>query len=216
MTINPPNCGPGGTQMTLSSLTIHYHGTTTSPPCHSDEVIKPLINSGQTFQSYVAFPANEPPGLYWYHPHVHGIAEHALLGGASGALVVDGIEDIQPAVSDLRHRILVIRDQPTIQGLPEGAGRDPNGIPFHDLTVNNIPNNATTDSTTTPPTTPNTPPVLQMEPGEKQFWRVSNSTSDTILDLHVRFDGMPQTIQVVAVDGVPVNAHDGSQPRGLT
>jgi FtsP/CotA-like multicopper oxidase with cupredoxin domain len=215
MTINPPNCGPGGTQMTLSSLNIHYHGTNTSPTCHSDEVIKTLINSGQTFQYNVAFPANEPPGLYWYHPHVHGIAEHALLGGASGALVVDGIEDIQPAVSDLRHRILVIRDQPTIQGLPEGAGGDPNGIPFQDLTVNNIPNNATTDTTKTPPTTTYTPAVLHMEPGEKQFWRVSNSTSDTILDLQVRFDGMPQTIQVVAVDGVPVNSQDGSQPGGL-
>src|SRR5580700_3522859 len=31
MTINPPNCGPGGSQMTTSSLNIHYHGTNTSP-----------------------------------------------------------------------------------------------------------------------------------------------------------------------------------------
>src|SRR5580704_5882350 len=136
MMIDPPNCGPGGSQMTLSSLNIHYHGTNTSPTCHSDEVIKTLINYGQTFQYNVAFPANEPPGLYWYHPHVHGIAEHALLGGASGALVVDGIEDVQPAVSDLPQRIMVIRDQNTIQftnnNLMEGAGGDPNGIPFQD------------------------------------------------------------------------------------
>jgi FtsP/CotA-like multicopper oxidase with cupredoxin domain len=219
MTIDPPNCGPGGSQMTLSSLNIHYHGTNTSPTCHSDEVIKTLINSGQTFQYNVAFPENEPPGLYWYHPHVHGIAEHALLGGASGALVVDGIEDIQPAVSDLRHRILVIRDQNTIQftnnNLMEGAGGDPNSIPFQDLTVNNIPNNATTDTTQTPPVTTYTPAVLHMEPGEKQFWRVSNSTSDTILDLQVQFDGVPQNVQIVAEDGVSVNSQDGTQPGGL-
>lgn len=217
MTINAPNCGPGGMNMTLSSLNIHYHGTNTSPTCHSDEVIKTLINSGQTFQYNVAFPANEPPGLYWYHPHVHGIAEHALLGGASGALVVDGIEDIQPAVSNLRHRILVIRDQSTFQSLQtppvtEGAGGDPNGVPFQDLTVNNIPNNATTDSSGH---TSYTPAVLHMEPGEKQFWRVSNSTSDSILDLQVQFDGVPQTIRVVAVDGVVVNSQDGTQPGGM-
>ena len=217
MTINAPNCGPGGMNMTLSSLNIHYHGTNTSPTCHSDEVIKTLINSGQTFQYNVAFPANEPPGLYWYHPHVHGIAEHALLGGASGALVVDGIEDIQPAVSNLRHRILVIRDQSTFQSLQtppvtEGAGGDPNGVPFQDLTVNNIPNNATTDSSGH---TRYTPAVLHMEPGEKQFWRVSNSTSDSILDLQVQFDGVPQTIRVVAVDGVAVNSQDGTQPGGM-
>jgi len=40
VTINPPNCGPGGSQMTTSSLNIHYHGTNTSPTFHSDEVIK--------------------------------------------------------------------------------------------------------------------------------------------------------------------------------
>jgi FtsP/CotA-like multicopper oxidase with cupredoxin domain len=80
MTIDAPNCGPGGNQMTFSSLNIHYHGTNTSPTCHSDEVIKTLINSGQTFQYDVAFPSDEPPGLYWYHPHVHGIAEKAVLG----------------------------------------------------------------------------------------------------------------------------------------
>jgi len=212
MSIDPPNCGPGGTKMTLSSLNIHYHGTNTSPTCHSDEVVKTLINSGQTFQYNVAFPANEPPGLYWYHPHVHGISEYALLGGASGALVVDGIEDIQPAVSDLRQQILVIRDQPTIQGFNEGSGGDPEGIPYQDLTINNIPNDATTDANNL---TTYTPAVLHMGAGEKQFWRVANATADTILDLQVQFDGVPETVQVVAIDGVPVNSQDGAQPGGL-
>jgi FtsP/CotA-like multicopper oxidase with cupredoxin domain len=137
MIIDPPNCGPGGNKMTLSSLNIHYYGTNTSPTRQSDEVIKTLINSGQTFQYNVAFPANEPPGLYWYHPHIHGIAEAAVLAGASGALVVDGIENVQPAVADLRQRILVIRDQPTVPSLQtppviEGSGGDPSGVSFQD------------------------------------------------------------------------------------
>ncbi len=220
MMIDPPNCGPGGTTMTLSSLNIHYHGTNTSPTCGQDEVIKTLINYGQTFQYNVAFPTNEPPGLYWYHPHVHGIAEHALLGGASGAIVVDGIEDVQPAVSDLRQRIFVLRDQATVQSLQnppvtEGAGGDPNGVPFQDLTVNNITTNTTTDTTQNPPTTSYTPAIVNMEAGEKEFWRVSNSTADTILDLQVQFDGVPQTIQLVAIDGVSVNSQDGVQPGGM-
>src|ERR1700722_16788124 len=58
MMLDPPNYGPGGSQMTFSSVNIHYHGTNTSPTCHSDEVIKTLINSGQTFQYNVAFPIN--------------------------------------------------------------------------------------------------------------------------------------------------------------
>jgi len=81
MALNPPNCG--ATSMGASSMNIHYHGTNTSPTCHSDEVIKAVINSGQTFQYDILFPGDEPPGLYWYHPHIHGIAEAAVLGGAS-------------------------------------------------------------------------------------------------------------------------------------
>lgn len=219
MNLDAPNCGPGGNQMRLNSLNIHYHGTNTSPTCHSDEVIKTVINTGQTFQYNVAFPTDEPPGLYWYHPHVHGVAEAAVLGGASGALVVDGIENVQPAVSGLRQRILVVRDQHTVQaqeqGLGEGSGGDPNGIPFQDVTINNISTNAQTDTTQNPPVTTYTPAILQMEPGETQFWRVSNSSSDSILDLQVRFDGEPQPFQVVAIDGVSVNSQDGAQPGGL-
>jgi FtsP/CotA-like multicopper oxidase with cupredoxin domain len=205
MTLNPPNCGAA--KMGNSSLNIHYHGTNTSPTCHSDEVIKTIINSGQTFQYDVAFPSNEPSGLYWYHPHVHGIAEHALQGGASGAIIVDGIENTQPAVSGLQHRILMVRDQP-VPGNPA-----PNGnIPSWDVTLNYVP--------ITSPTDPNSanfvPAVLRMEQGEKQFWRVSNSCSDTILDLQYVFDGVPQTMQVVAVDGVSIGSQDGANGGKLT
>jgi FtsP/CotA-like multicopper oxidase with cupredoxin domain len=211
MALNPPNCG--ATKMGNSSLNIHYHGTNTSPTCHQDEVIKTIINSGETFQYNVAFPANEPPGLYWYHPHVHGIAEAALLGGASGALVVDGIQNVQPAVSGLRHRIIVVRDQTQLDGLGEGGGGCVNDIPFQDITVNNIP----IDSHQAVPGGPVTftPAVLHMEPGEKQFWRVTNSSSDTILDVQVQFDGVAQTIQLVGIDAVPVGSQDGTQPGNL-
>lgn len=211
MALNPPNCG--ATKMGNSSLNIHYHGTNTSPTCHQDEVIKTIINSGETFQYNVAFPANEPPGLYWYHPHVHGIADQAVLGGGSGALVVDGIQNVQPAVSGLRHRIIVIRDQPQVQGLPEGPGGCTNGVPFEDITVNNI----AIDSHQAVPNGPVTftPAVLHMETGEKQFWRVTNSSSDTILDLQVQFDGAAQTIQLIGIDGVPVGSQDGTQPGTL-
>lgn len=211
MALNPPNCGD--TVMNSTSMNIHYHGTNTSPTCHQDEVIKTIINSGQTFRYNVAFPANEPPGLYWYHPHIHGIAEHAVLGGASGALIVDGIQNVQPAVSGLRHRIIVVRDQPQIQGLGEGSGGCVNGVPFQDITVNNVPIDSNQAVAGGPVTF--IPAVLRMEAGEKQFWRVTNSSADTILDLQVQFDGVAQTLQLVGIDAVPVNSQDGTRPAGL-
>ncbi len=204
MTINSPNCG--NKTMNSSSVNIHYHGTNLSPTCHQDEVIKTLVNSGETFQYNVTFPSDEPPGLYWYHPHVHGIAEHALQGGAAGAIVVDGIEAAQPAVAGLAQRILVVRDQ-NVPGNPIPTGN----IPSWDVTLNYVPITSPTD----PTSNKFVPAILTMEPGKSQFWRVSNSSSDTILDLQYVFDGVPQTIQVVAIDGVAVNSQDGTQP-GLT
>jgi FtsP/CotA-like multicopper oxidase with cupredoxin domain len=221
---NPPNCGDTTeielnpatvalNTMTGGSMNIHYHGTNTTPGCLGDNVVKTLINPGNTFSYNIQFPTNEPPGLYWYHPHVHGLAEAAVQGGASGAIVVEGINNVQPATAGLRQRILVIRDQLTSQGFAESAGGTEGGIPQGDLTVNNVSINTFTDQTTG--VTTYTPAVVQMAPGGQEFWRVSNSASDAILDLQVRFNGVAQTIQIVGIDGVPVNSQDGTQPGKL-
>jgi FtsP/CotA-like multicopper oxidase with cupredoxin domain len=220
----PPNCGDTTQQTILNngtltggSMNIHYHGTNTSPACAGDNVVKTLINPGSTFQYSVPFPTDEPPGLYWYHPHVHGLAEAAVLGGAAGALVVDGIQNVQPAVAALRERILLIRDQPTIQGLMQSPHGTEGGIPQHDLTVNFVPLDTFTQPPKPFPTgkTSYTPAIIYMDPGEQQFWRICNCTSDAPLDLQVRFDGVAQTIQLVGLDAVPVNSQDGPQPGQL-
>jgi FtsP/CotA-like multicopper oxidase with cupredoxin domain len=70
----------GDVAVTKSSVNLHFHGTNTAPDCGEDEVIRTIINSGQTFRYEVHFPSNEPPGLYWYHPHLHGLVEAALQG----------------------------------------------------------------------------------------------------------------------------------------
>src|SRR3984893_224993 len=182
--LNSPNCGDP--QPTQSSINIHYHGTNTSPTCHQDDVIKTVINSGETFHYDVTIPSDEPSGLYWYHPHIHMLAEHHVQGGASGAIIVRGIEGQQPAVTGLNKRVFVVRDQP-VPGNPTPIGN----IPSFDLTLNYIP--------ITSPTDPNSsnfvPPVLRMQPGTREFWRVSNSTADVILELQYVFDGVTVNCQ---------------------
>jgi FtsP/CotA-like multicopper oxidase with cupredoxin domain len=189
MQIISPNCG--ASDLTGSSVNMHFHGTNTSPTCRQDEVIHTLINSGQTFSYDVHFPANEPAGLYWYHPHAHMLVEAALQGGASGAIIVDGIQNFQHAVAGLKQQVIVIRDQ-NVAGNPTPGG----DIPSWDLTLNNVPI-AYPDET---------PAVIEMQPGQKQLWRVSNSSADSILDLQVLFDGVPQNLQIVALDGVPTGS----------
>jgi FtsP/CotA-like multicopper oxidase with cupredoxin domain len=191
--------------MTITSVNMHFHGTNTSPRCHSDESIRTLINSGKSFQYSLHFPSDEPPGLYWYHPHVHGLAEAVVQGGASGAIIVGGIAQFQPAVAGLRQRILVVRDQ-TVAGNPDPGGL----IPAWDLTLNYVPI----------PYTPGPhpgyiPSVIRMERGEKEFWRVLNASADSILDLALVYDHVTQPLEIVGLDGVPVGSQDGTT-RGHT
>jgi FtsP/CotA-like multicopper oxidase with cupredoxin domain len=225
----PANPPPPTFGMTSGSMNIHYHGTNTSPACHGDNVTKTLINpsltSGSpasTFQYNVLFPTNEPPGLYWYHPHVHMLAEAAVFGGASGALIVDGINNVQPAVGGMSERVIVIRDQQfTDPTLSEACCNSTNTIdgqiPQRDLSVNFVPLNTTVarDGNGNLISVSYTPAVVYMQPGKQQFWRVCNCNSDAPLDLQVRFDGVAQTIQIVGIDAVPVNSQDGPQPPAL-
>jgi FtsP/CotA-like multicopper oxidase with cupredoxin domain len=208
-----PATTAAGFNVSGGSMNIHYHGTNTSPQCHGDNVVKTLVNPGHTFSYSLQFPTNEPPGLYWYHPHVHGLAELAVQGGAAGALVVDGINNVQPAVGGLRQRILMIRDQQLKTPTQQSGSDTEGGIPQNDLSVNFVSINTTVNATAG--TATYTPAIIQMDAGDKEFWRICNCTSDAPLDLAIRFDGVNQTFQVAGIDAVPVNSQDGTQPGSL-
>ena len=192
----------GDATMTITSVNVHYHGTNTSPQCHGDQVIHTVINSGETFNYSLQFPANEPPGLYWYHPHIHGLAEAAVQGGASGAIIVGGIANFQPAVAGLPERVLVVRDQP-VAGAPSPGGI----IPSWDVSLNYVPIPYVSS-----PTPGFTPSIIRMQTGGKEFWRVTNSSADTILDLQLLYDNVAQPLKLVALDGVPIGSQDGAVP----
>jgi len=98
--------------MTSTSTNLHFHGLTVPPVCHQDDVLKTSIQSDDPpFEYRFRIPDNEPPGLYWYHPHIHGFSTAQVLGGLSGAMIVEGIERANPEVAGLPERVLVIRDQ---------------------------------------------------------------------------------------------------------
>jgi FtsP/CotA-like multicopper oxidase with cupredoxin domain len=194
--------GPGdcaSKAMDDTSVNIHYHGTNTPPTCHQDEVITTVVNGGDSYDYDVHFPTDEPPGLYWYHPHIHGISEAAVLGGASGAIVVDGIENVNPEVAGLPARTLIIRDN-LVPGNPTPGG----AIPSWDISLNYIP----------VPYPSFTPAVVAMKPQQKELWRVLNGSADTIIDLQLQYDNVAQPLTIVALDGVPTGSQDGLRLGG--
>lgn len=114
--LNPPgsNTSPCSPQAVMQqfSANLHFHGTNVKPVCGSDEAITTLAApQGAAWQYNFAIPDNVAPGLDWYHPHVHGIAQEQILGGMTGALVIDSPNQMPNVVGGLRERILVVRDQ---------------------------------------------------------------------------------------------------------
>jgi len=178
-----------GGVMTAWTTNLHFHGMSVPPTCHQDDTLQTLLQpSSAPFEYRVQIPKNQPPGLYWYHPHVHGFSEDQILGGASGALIVEGIEQAKPQVAGLPERVLIVRDQK----MPPPQKSDAN-TPTKDLSINFIP--------VPYPKYPSA--VIKMKPGERQFWRILNASGDTYLDLQILFDSQRQILNVIAVDGIP-------------
>ncbi len=91
--------------MTATSTNLHFHGLTIPSTCHQDEVLKTSIQPRDSpFQYRFRVPAEEPPGLYWYHPHIHGFSKAQVLGGASGAIIVEGIERAVKELAEMPER----------------------------------------------------------------------------------------------------------------
>lgn len=209
-------------RMTPVSTNLHFHGLSVPPRCHEDEALMTSILPGEPpFEYRFRIPQNEPPGLYWYHPHIHGYDSPAMLGGASGALVVEGIERAVPMVAGLPERVFVIRDLDLLNPESPPSKSEPivpkmyidrdgdaanNGTgfgkPAKDLSVNFVP-----------VPYPNYPPaIVRIQPKERQLWRVVNASTVTYLNLALLYGNghVPQQLGVVAIDGVPL--HYGGSP----
>lgn len=179
-----PTCGDTGTP-TISSTNVHFHGMNVPPVCHQDDVLTTLIQPGTPgFQFSVQVPTTEPPGLYWYHPHVHGFTEFQVNGGAAGAIVVEGMEKYRPEVGGLPERVLTVRQQYLVPWVP-----GPYQLTLNFETAGAVQGPA---------------PIIMMKPGEKQYWRVLNATIQNFMPLQVWFDGVPQKLQLIALDGYPL------------
>jgi FtsP/CotA-like multicopper oxidase with cupredoxin domain len=108
-------------------------------------------------------------------------------------LIVEGIENVNPAVAGLPQRVLIVREEPSLPPPPDDESST-------DLSVNYVVIAAPAF----------VPARINMKPGEKQFWRVVNAAAHTILDLQLLYDGVNQPLEVIALDSVPIGSQDGT------
>jgi FtsP/CotA-like multicopper oxidase with cupredoxin domain len=185
----------------MQMTNLHFHGLHVSPNAPQDDVLDMMASPGETLRYTVQVPPQQPPGLYWYHTHSHGESYVQDLDGMSGAIVVEGIDRYAPEVHNMRERILVLRDlilprdEPARTALMESVSMPatPCGSaaekPERAFTVNG-----------------GLRPKIDIAPGERQFWRIVNASPDLYADLETD----SASLEVVALDGMPLGYHDPS------
>lgn len=207
-----------GGPMTALATNLHFHGLYISPVCHEDDVLKTSIQpSDPPFEYRFRIPADQPPGLYWYHPHMHGFSKVQVQGGASGALIIEGIERANRIVAGLPERVLIVRDQelenPNAAPISGGPAPPPvvldrdgdilntgtgTGKPARDLSLNFVPVSYPGY----------TPALIRMRPAQRELWRVLNASAITYLNLQILYRDVPQLLGVVAIDGEPIRTKE--------
>jgi suppressor of ftsI len=196
----PPDAVMRGDAIMSDDVNLHFHGLGVSPMTPGDNVLGMIAKPGRTLHYVVPIPKNQEPGLYWYHPHVHGEVNYQVGdSGMSGAIVIDGLEKHLPGLAKMRQRLIVVR--------ATGAGSDdPLSMRMHPQTSNTAPCTAKDGFTVSLNGVHH--PDITMAPGEKQFFRIVNATGHKTLRLNVE----GEKVEVVAIDGFALDTYPGTPP----
>jgi suppressor of ftsI len=160
---------------------LHYHGMFVSPRRRSDNIFR-MVDPGETAHYIVDIPTDHDPGLYWYHPHMHGLVEPQIFGGMSGLIVVRGLNERLPAgLQGVTRRVLALKDYQVHGGAIPQVNID-SGAP----TIRTVNGQIR--------------PTLTIAPGETQLWRIGNIGADIWYDVKVP----GHRLVVVGHDGAPV------------
>jgi len=168
---------------------LHVHGLNVSPEGNGDNPFV-RIGAGARFDYDFWLPRDHPPGTYWYHPHLHGLAAEQVSGGLYGAIVVED----DTAVPSTRERVMVVSDiSLDTRGRirPASTAQTRMGREGDLLLING-----------------QLRPAMSARPGARERWRVVNACSSRYLRL-----ALPgQQLQMLAMDSGhlarPLDAQD--------
>ncbi len=88
---------------------LHFHGLHVSPSGNADNSFV-LVRSSESFLYEFKIPQNHPPGLYWYHPHVHALSNIQVRSGMAGLLSIRGDFDLSQDIPDAVEYDMVIQN----------------------------------------------------------------------------------------------------------
>ena len=160
-----------------AATNLHVHGLHVSPEGNGDNVFL-QVGPGESFDYDYQLPDDHPPGVYWYHPHHHGMVADQVFGGLYGAIVVEDPEELPVT----RERVLVVSDitldaagrlrQPST--MEQMMGREGQLVLLNGQVR----------------------PIFTARPGERERWRIVNACSSRYVRL--RLDG--QQLDLLGID----------------
>jgi FtsP/CotA-like multicopper oxidase with cupredoxin domain len=164
---------------------LHTHGLHVSPSGVSDNVFIEICPG--VAQNYVIhIPADQPPGTYWYHSHVHGSTALQVSSGMEGALIVEGGIDNVPQIKAMAQKTFLLQQisydtQGEIENNYDVFAPGWWATSKRSITVNG-----------------QIVPVITMRPGEIQHWRFIHGGVRETIPLAVQ-GGLP--LYEVSTDG---------------
>ena len=162
---------------------LHTHGFHVSPLNNGDNVLL-TIEPGTTFQYEYQIPDNHPSGVFWYHPHPHGITEMQNTSGMAGTIIITGGLEHIPGISGLTQRNMFIQ----LNQFAESGEQ----VPYNEQTPDQqiVLINGQYQ------------PTISIRPGETQRWSFANASSNNFFLLSLA----GHAFTVIGKDGNPYGA----------
>jgi FtsP/CotA-like multicopper oxidase with cupredoxin domain len=231
---------PGEAFLGQNPTNLHTHGLLVSPskptdknnPIYGDNIFVLTFNSANgkpdTASSFhlhgdvqpdatdyrIVIPKNHPSGLFWFHPHAHGISLNQISAGLSGIITIGDVTDYMPRLpAGIKTRHLILKDTQVNADSTLNSQQDPgfcdgstisepglcgvNGLGKWYFTVNGQLN-----------------PTINVK-SDGEVWRITNSSGSVTYDLQLakqfKDHDAPIALQLLSVDGVSVTPVDSTK-----
>jgi suppressor of ftsI len=161
---------------------LHFHGFHVTPSGAGDNVFREIA-PGRQFTYDFTIGAHEPPGVAWYHSHMHHMTEEQVFGGMSGMIVVGHIEHLKPSLRNVPQKLFALRDIRVVDGRVPNTGL----VTRTTRLINSLYQ-----------------PRLSIAPGQTQMWRFANIGADLFYKVALPTPGGRLKFHVVSEDARPV------------
>ncbi len=173
----------------------------------------------------IKIPGDHPPGAYWFHPHIHGLALNQLSAGMSGVISIGNVaayacanESCTRPIKESSLRHLIIKDMQVLGDHTGNFEEDPafcangpanapaeNGVCAGDpkaypggkwfFTLNGLQY-----------------PTIPLNSPDGEIWRLTNASGSASYNLQLTNDltGAPIAVQIISIDGVAIDFPSGA------